>query len=76
MDCTETEKFFAAFEGVIEARVWLSGKALLARLVVDAHSNVSGNDLKQACAKKLGADLTPQLLMIERIQPKPIALSA
>ena len=76
MDCTETEKFFAAFDGVIEARVWTSGTALLARLIVDAHSHVSGNDLKQACAKKLGTALTPQLLMIERIQPKPIALCA
>jgi len=71
-----TEKFFAAVEGVIEARVWTSGKALLARLVVDAQSNVSGQDLKQACAKELGAELTPQLLMIERIQPKPMILSA
>ena len=75
-DFTVTEHFFEGLDGVLEARVWTTGKSVLARLVVSEDSNVSGSDLKHACAKALGPEMTPSLLMIERVRPLPLLMAA
>lgn len=63
---TKTRAFFLNVEGVLDADVWTVSDKMLARVTVNDWSILSDTDLRMACHKKLGADLTPALIMIER----------
>lgn len=52
--------------GVVDARVWTKGDALLARVVVTADSLLTGSDLQQACLDRLGEERTPRLVLLSR----------
>lgn len=55
-------------DGVVEAHAWESKGTLLARVVVNDSTYLSEMDVRQACSKKIGADLTPKIILLERKQ--------
>lgn len=65
-DLSLTREFLANQAGVAGAEVWSSGTKILARVEVYEWSELSDTDLRGACYRTLGADLTPALVMLER----------
>lgn len=66
-ETSRTRDYLQTIHGVLNADVWTSGDKVLARVEVNDWSILSDTDLRMACKKKLGAKLTPSLIMIERI---------
>lgn len=64
------EEFLLTLADVNEAKVWISNERLLARVFVTDTSRVSEVDLQMACRKQLGADHTPQMIVLERCRRK------
>lgn len=71
-----TEQFFTQFDDVVLAQVWARGDMLLSRVLVTETSTLSGQDLKEACARELGKSLTPDFLLLERVKPTPLRLAS
>ncbi|MCB0825166.1 MAG: hypothetical protein KDC26_03175 [Armatimonadetes bacterium] len=65
-DIFTTRDFLLKQEGVSDAEVWMRGDAVLARVTVNELTFLSEVDLQQACMKKLGPNLTPRMIMMER----------
>lgn len=64
---SKTRAFLLNVNGVLDADVWSVNHKMLARVTVNDWSLLSDTDLRMACQKKLGAEQTPALIMIERI---------
>lgn len=65
-DPRPAEKLLRKLPGVVEARVWVKGEALLANVVVFAESRLTGADLQHACLEKLGVEGAPRLVLLSR----------
>lgn len=54
--------------GVVAANVWEAKGAILARVTIQADSNINGADLQFACQNALGQNYAPRMIMIDRIE--------
>lgn len=76
LDIAKTQDFLAAQPGVADVQVWVSGEKILAQVQIFEWSQVSDFDLRAACKRKIGAKLTPALILMERVQGEKSMRSA
>lgn len=53
-------------EGVVGAKVWSKGDAVLARVFVVDTSGLSGADLQAVCRRDLPEGLVPRMIVLEK----------
>lgn len=66
-DLYKTYQYLISLNGVVDADVWTRNDTILAKVSVNDWSLLNDTDLRMACKKRLGAKLTPSLIMIERV---------
>ncbi|QYK53010.1 MAG: hypothetical protein KF824_12205 [Fimbriimonadaceae bacterium] len=76
LNVAKTQDFLSQQPGVADVQVWISGEKILAQVQIYEWSKVSDFDLRSACKRKIGAKLTPALILMERIQGEKSMRSA
>ncbi len=66
--CDRAREFLISQPGVTDAIVWESRSKMVAKVTVLESKEYSEIDLREACVKKLGAGLSPKMILIERIK--------
>lgn len=76
LNIAKTQDFLSQQAGVANVQVWVSGEKILAQVQIYEWSKVSDFDLRAACKRKIGAKLTPALILMEKIKGEKSMRSA
>lgn len=68
-DTRDTESFLQSQDGVLDASVWYHEGKLVANLVVQRYAVVDVDEIRVGCAKELGDERAPSLILVMREAP-------
>ncbi len=68
-DTRETESFLQGLEGVLDASVWYHEGRLVANLVVHRYAVVNVDEIRSGCARELGDEKAPTVILVMRDEP-------